>query len=325
MELDKIDRKILYELDSNCRKSLNSIAKNLRISRNVALYRLNRLKKEGIIKGAFTEINNVSLGYHSFRIFIKTGNFAKGQEERMIKFILSQKNLIWLSRVLGKWDLDLVYMTKDVFEFDTFREELFLRFNSILEKTHISLLTQIYHYPKDYLINKERKIIKKKVFDPTIQHIIDKKDEDLLYIISKNADVGLVDLASKLKLSVNTVKKRMKELEKKKIILGYRLLIDTKKLGYTYYKLHINLRNYTESDVKKLRNFLESKNYIIYTDHYISGEDFEIELHLKKEQEYLEFMDELKEKFGKIIKEHFLIRFYKEYFFRYLPEMPPKK
>jgi len=320
MKLDLIDRKLLYELDQNCRKSLNVVAKKLRIGRNVALYRLNRLKKLGIIKGTFTEINNVALGYYSFRIFLKLGNFTKNKKEQLINFILHQKNTTFLSEVLGKYDLDLVYTTKNIFKFNDFNKELKIKFNDILEQNHISLLTQIHHYAKDYLIDKKRSHVEIKIYDPTIQIQLDIKDEAILYAIAKNASQGILELSNKLKLSINTIKKRMKNLEKNNIILGYRLFIDTNKLGYFYYKLHINLRHYQKDHIERLRKFLESKNFIIYTDHYIGGEDFEIELHLKTEKEYLYFIDELNEKFGKIIKDHFVLKFHKEYIFRYLPE-----
>ena len=100
-KLDKTDMKLLYELDQDCRKSLNSIAKKLRISRNKALYRLDRLKSQGIIKGTFTEVNTLALGYYSFRFFIRLGNCSKAAEQRLIRFILSTRKLMWFFKVLG--------------------------------------------------------------------------------------------------------------------------------------------------------------------------------------------------------------------------------
>ena len=52
MNLDLIDRKLLYFLDINARQNIATLAKKLHIGRNVALYRINRLKEEGIILGS---------------------------------------------------------------------------------------------------------------------------------------------------------------------------------------------------------------------------------------------------------------------------------
>ena len=53
MNIDKTDRKILYELDLNARKPHSQIAKKLRINRSIVSYRINEMKKKGIIKGTF--------------------------------------------------------------------------------------------------------------------------------------------------------------------------------------------------------------------------------------------------------------------------------
>ena len=319
-KIDKTDMKLLYELDQNCRQSLSSVAKKLRISRNRALYRLNRLKEKGIIKGTFTEINVLAMGYYSFRFFIRLGNCSKAAENRLIKFILSTRKLMWFFKVLGNWNLDIVYATKDIFEFEAFRKELMLRFNKIIAGTHTSILTQIYHYPKDYLIGRARRPGKRKILNPNMKPSLDEKDELLLRLLADKADTSILELAKKAGLSINTVKKRLRDMEKSDIILGYRLFIDTNKLGYNYYKLHLNLKNYAEDDVMRFRAFLESKNFVTYTDHYIQGEDYEIEMHLKGEKEYLAFLDELKENFGRIIGNQFVIKFYEELVYKYLPE-----
>ena len=83
MNIDKTDRKILYELDLNARKPHSQIAKKLRINRSIVSYRINEMKKKGIIKGTFLELNNQLLGYYNVRLFIKFSN-AKLDEIRCV-------------------------------------------------------------------------------------------------------------------------------------------------------------------------------------------------------------------------------------------------
>ncbi len=319
MELDLIDRKLLYFLDLNARESLSSVAKRLKIGRNVALYRLNKLKESGIIKGAFAEINNTALGYFSFRIFLKIGNFSSSREKELLQFLTKKNELLWLSKVIGKWDIDLVIMYKSIQEFNFFEEELLLEFNDIIEEKQISILTSIFHFPRDYLISKERKNSNPTILKTDKKVEIDSKDEQLLVILTENAFINIVDISAKLKLSINTVKKKLKSLKNSGVILNYRLFIDTEELGYEYYKLHLSLKNYNKSDIQKLKSWLSSNANVIYIDHYINGEDFEIELHLKNESEYLSFYNELKNQFSNIIKGHFLLKFYDNMIYKYLP------
>lgn len=319
IKLDKRDKQIIYELDQNSRQPLAKIAKKLKLNRNVILYRVNRLKEVGVIKYAFAEINSIGLGYHSFRILMKLGNFTAKQKRDLTEYLLSQKKLIWFCSVIGPWDIDIVYTVKQVLDFESFRQELFLLFNSIIEDFKISLLSSIYVYPRDYLIDKKRTHVPKLQFG-LVDFVCDEKDMQILHLLTKDASQNILDLAKAVNLSINTVKKRLKALEKNNIILKYRLFIDTAKLGYIYYKLHLTLRNYKKEDLAAVRSFLESKNFVIYIDRYITAEDFEIELNFKTEDGYLAFIDELNENFGRIIKNHFVLRFHQEKLFRYLPE-----
>ena len=70
VEIDLKDRKILYELDLNCRQSNVQIGKKVGLSKEVVKYRITRMQDEGIITCFWTAINTLKLGYYCFRIYI---------------------------------------------------------------------------------------------------------------------------------------------------------------------------------------------------------------------------------------------------------------
>jgi hypothetical protein len=72
-------------------------------------------------------------------------------------------------------------------------------------------------------------------------------------------------------------------------------------------------------DVNKLQTFLEYKESVVFIDKSLGGDDLEVEIHLKSENEYASFLEELLNNFSAIIKDHFVIRFYEELVFRYMP------
>ena len=57
INLDLLDRKILYQLDLNARQSNAQIARKVKTSKEVVNYRLKRLEKENYILGYHTRIN----------------------------------------------------------------------------------------------------------------------------------------------------------------------------------------------------------------------------------------------------------------------------
>ena len=70
INLDFKDRKILYELDLNCRQSNTQIGKKVGLKKDVVSYRIKQMQDENIIINFWTAINTFKLGYHVYRIYI---------------------------------------------------------------------------------------------------------------------------------------------------------------------------------------------------------------------------------------------------------------
>lgn len=62
---------------------------------------------------------------------------------------------------------------------------------------------------------------------------IDEKDNIILGMLEKNARTNFTKIAKVLKISETAIRKRVKKLEEKEIIFGYKAKIDYKKLGYS--------------------------------------------------------------------------------------------
>lgn len=317
--LDLIDRKLLFQLDQNCRQSVNKIAKKIGIHRNVALYRIKKLEKENIIRGYFTEVNTRALGLLTFRTFIKFANSTVAKEEELVKFLQNTKEIIWLFRVSGKWDLDFVFVGKNPEEYDSFFRKLRAKFNEIIDLHETALMTQLFKYPKNYFIDNKSKSFAEKTFSSkTVE--IDNIDRQLLQLLSNNANMKLIQIAEKIGMTVNTVKERIKKLKNNGIIIGFRPFIDTGKTNYNYYRIHINLKHYNQSDYMKIKEYIGAQPEVIYIVQYIQGADIEVELHCKGEKDLQRLINEIKNAFGDNIQEIYFLKFYNEYVYKYLPE-----
>tara|TARA_B100001173_G_scaffold266270_1_gene241712 strand:- start:39 stop:476 length:438 start_codon:yes stop_codon:yes gene_type:complete len=84
--------------------------------------------------------------------------------------------------------------------------------------------------------------------------MIDKIDEEILKLLSKNGRIKLSDLAKKVNLSISPCQARIKKLENKKYILGYHARINLEQLA----KAHIAFVQVVLSDTRA--NALESFN-----------------------------------------------------------------
>ena len=81
IKLDLTDRKILAELDKNCRIHNSILAKKVHKSREAVKYRIQQLQKNGILTGFITSINPNKLGFYMFKVYLKLENIPNQREK----------------------------------------------------------------------------------------------------------------------------------------------------------------------------------------------------------------------------------------------------
>jgi DNA-binding Lrp family transcriptional regulator len=121
-----------------------------------------------------------------------------------------------------------------------------------------------------------------------------------------------------MKMTATGVKYKLKNLEKNKVIVAYKLLLDTSKLGYTYYKIDLDLEDM--SIIPSLHQFILQHPNILYRDVAVGGSDFEFDGEFPSQEAFYIFMDELKAQFPRKIRSYWYYKALKIYHFSYFPE-----
>ncbi|MEK6918223.1 MAG: Lrp/AsnC family transcriptional regulator [Nanoarchaeota archaeon] len=312
-ELKSIDRKILFELDSNSRQSFRTISKKVGLSKDAVIYRINKLKEEGIIKGYQTILDLGKLGFISFRLYLKFQNTTPKKEEEIIEFLKRQKNISWIVSIEGEYDLGLWFLCKKNKEMDLFWKELLKKYRDYIEKKWLTIPTNVIYYSRNYLLEDNNQKIEEFNFISDLEVKIDDVDLELLKVISSNARLPVLDISKIIKLNPKTVMSRLKRLEKEKIIIGYRSVFDIDMLGYQYFKIHFNLHNLTSENEKKLKNYIKENENIIFNNEILGGDDLEIEIQVRSLQDLRKQIDEIKKNFSGIIRNYKYMNFYKEH------------
>lgn len=312
MSLNKMDRHILYELDVNARQPLNSIAKKLKINKDTLKYRIKRMEDENIILGYQTFVNHGKLGFFGTRFNLKLQNTTPEIEEDIIKTIKDDLKVGFFVSVEGNIDYSIWVVTKSIQELNEFWQKLQEKFQQYLQEVKIGIYTRIDHYPRSSLIDKNN-TVSFPFYTVDSPEKINNMELNLLKLISKNARMTILELARQLKITPKTAASKIKSLEKHGIISGYSVILNVEKLGYQYYKLHIDLQNTTPQLLRKWNQFLLMHPYVTYRDYVIGGNSTEIEMQLPGEKELRNFIDEMKREFSPIIRQHEVLFFYKEH------------
>ena len=324
-DLDLKDRKILYQLDLNCRQSNAQIGKKVGLSKQVVDYRIKRMEQEGIITGYWTAINTLKLGYYCFRIYINFLNVSSDLKNEIIQYFMNYKNIWAILTAKVPIDFDAVLWVDDMYDFNQFWNKTLDKYGNYFEKYSVSIVSQVIVLKNTYLILDENK---KSDYDRDFYITscrgekvkIDETDYQLLNEIALNARILLVELAKKLGCSSQTILYKINNLMKKDIIQAFRVVIDTTKLGLQNCAIEVYLKDYKKRI--EIINYVKSIPYVFdIIDMQVGWCDFNFEVMVPNIDKLNKITDELERKFpGSIRKTQFWMSkvVHKE---RWLPEM----
>jgi len=120
--MDKIDRLLVGLIQKNARIPLKQLAKNVFLSSPAVSARLEKLEKEGVIKGYMAVIDPVKLGYH-ITAFINLEMSPK-QKSTFYPFISACPNVIECCCVTGNYSMLIKVAFPSTMELDRFIGQL---------------------------------------------------------------------------------------------------------------------------------------------------------------------------------------------------------
>tara|TARA_Y100000310_G_scaffold242934_2_gene247242 strand:- start:2042 stop:2971 length:930 start_codon:yes stop_codon:yes gene_type:complete len=247
--MDKIDLKIFKELDSNPKLPLTQLAKKCRISQQVADYRMKRMLGTEVIQKFGTIVNLKSVGLEQYRIFFMLD--SKFRNDEIFGYLKKEKGVYWAARVGGRYDLMVVLFVSDLAEHDNFIDKFNTKFEGIVKDFSSNYAKEHWLFRHKYA-NEDFKAFKSTCNDPTQE--IDELDRYILQQIKDNCRLSSVEIAAKKKISYKTVLNRIKSLEERKIILGYRLFVKSKK--HKPFGVLVSFQNYSTMQERKLMAYL---------------------------------------------------------------------
>jgi len=320
--IDLKDRKILYELDLNCRQSNTQVGKKVGLKKDVVTYRIKQMEQAGIINGYWTEINTLNLGYDVYRLYINFQDTNTAIKKEIIDYFAQCKDAWAVLSVKGPIDLDIMMWVGDSQKFQTYWNNTLDKYGKYFLKNTISILTGGIGFKKSYLLpetdqGSDRKYFVLRKFGKTIN--IDEIDYQILNELSTNARISLIDLASKLNCSSQTVKYRIKNLIEKGIILALRVNINSDKIGLKNSTIDIYLKDYTKK--KKILDYIEKLPNVEYIVESTGWCDIQLEIWVKDVEQIMQVIDDIDSRFPDTIRKQDFWMTKKYHRLRMIPEM----
>ncbi len=317
--LDLKDRKILYELDKNCRQSCPQIAKKVKLSSEVVNYRIKRFEDEGIITQYQVCIDLSKLGLTQFKILLSFQHLKSEDINKIIEEMKKDKKVLWVISCKGDWDLSVAGEVKSLSEVEAFKNNILSLFEGYVEKKSISICTEAEVYQRDYLLEQKANFDRtKKLVTSSPSEEIEDLDLKIIKELGKNARSSIVEIAEELGTTPRIVDYKIKSLIKRGIITGFRIAINYGKLGIKFYKTFFYLDSPKEKRLKELNLFLASNKNVVHNLKVLSNWDLEPEFETFSEEEFNSILKRIKDEFSDIIKKVEVITISKEHKFTYI-------
>lgn len=323
VKIDLKDRKILYELDLNCRQSNTQIGKKVGLKKDVVSYRIKKMEEEDIITGYWTNIDSYRFGYQVYRYYIIFQNASSTQKNEIIQKLVNYKNTWVVGAIKGIYDIVAVIWVKSIPKFYLFWDDFNEKYGDYFLEKIFSVYLQADVYPLSYLLLDDFPRSDRDEYLQTNgcgeQIEIDNVDYKLLNIIAGNARIPLIELADNLGCSSQSVNYRIKNLMKKGVIQGFHIGINIKKLGFEHFKVDIWLKELSKRN--KMWKFLRYNPYVTFINTSAGYADLEIEFNIENSDKLIDAIEDVSSKFPGAIRKYTYFSSSKSYKLRCLPEM----
>jgi len=297
--LDRIDRKLLRELDLNSRQTYSQLAKKLRLGSDLIEYRVEKYKSQGLIGKFSALVDPFSMGWWVVKNYLKIISDSK-KYEKLLVFLKAQQNTYWLAELNGRSDLIYSFYASSSRDCSIYSRKLAALFGEIFLEHDVCIPTRIVRFNKKYLST-----------GPSVTFIqdgakeikdLDAIDALLIKQLYENARITAVELADITKLSPATVRSRIEALEKTGVILGYRLQLNYDQESLLLFKLLLQFSDYSAKLEIEFFEFCKSHPNVTCYISQIGKYPVEIEVEVGSYRGMNNFIEEFRLRFDRGIR-----------------------
>lgn len=304
--LDKIDKKILKLLESNSKIPVKQIAKEVRVSREVAAYRIKNLENKKIIKKFIAKINQSIFSGGAASVCIKLNYIDENRKNDIEKFFQEQRNINWFAELAGRYDYTLTIFFKNTNDMGNAIDEINIFLGKDLISTSFSIYLKEYKFSRTQILEVNKNLSVNDSLNTEIEfsHLkineykLDNNDLKIIKELSINSKQTFKEIGNKINLNDETIRQKIKKLENNKIVLGYTIVLDAYLCGFEGYYINIKLDNYTSVVEKTIKKEILTNPNISFAAKMTGNYNLVLGMYAKDRREFKTILDNIKKVFN---------------------------
>ncbi len=325
-KITKKDILILGKLEENARMSLKQIGKAVQLSPEGVAYRINRMERSGHILRYHTLIAYSKVGLFKYKLYLRLKAPSSQIVEGICQYFYNHKKTEWVAHCNGRWDIIVGFIVSTPVEFANEIENFFENHHEhVLEKA-VTQTLYLVHLPRASITEYDRKpsIVYQTTMDAPSR--IDALDRKILQAVANNARLPVWHLAKLVKSTQRRVAYRLHRLEKEGLILAYRVHLDHKRFGRTFYKLSLYLKSMNKKNLEDFVRFCGQLPNVVWPQQVLGSWDFEVDLDAPDDESVYNIISKIHENFPEAVLDHEQSSQIKEYKLDLFPgAIPPIK
>lgn len=306
----------------NAREKLKTLSGMLKKSPQRLKYSLKKLEKEGVLNTAHCVFDYSYFGLILFRVYFKGGYIGERDKGAIIERLSSNPYVVSIYELSGEFDLAIEIESKNPSRFNKELKDvadLIPTLNNY--KVLLNIVTHI--YPKRYLA-KELDSLPWEDTEIIVggdREVQDFSANEMLVMKSllQHPKMRFTRLAKDASLNVKTLMGDIRNLRDKRIIKGFRYLVDYSRLGISKYRLFLKLHNMSKERDSQLLSYLKETKEIVQVNKTVGDWDMEIDIEAFDPTLIRRIINHLREEFKEVIQSFNLIEFMKYHKKNYLP------
>ena len=131
---------------------------------------------------------------------------------------------------------------------------------------------------------------------------VDNLDKKILELLAPNSRITTLEIAQKLNSTVTTINSRIKKLVNTGVIVHYSINIDWQKIGYSWYKADIVLKD--PEKMQKIADYVQNNPNLLFRVASLGYVDLELTFILNNANQLHQVIGDLSSKFPDTIKNY---------------------
>jgi Lrp/AsnC family transcriptional regulator, leucine-responsive regulatory protein len=296
------EKKIISYLDLNARIPYSLIGKRLKKSQQQVSFIVERLKKREIIKNFYTMIDYSKLDLLNFRVYFKVSYVNEKKLNEFNDYLISDSHTSWVCLCGGKYDVICTFFAKNVSQFNKHLRGIIEKFPEQINDFSVLTTIVLRNFGRKYLSHSLRNNDEYFVGGDRDPEVLDEIDHTILKELSVNARKSSVEISNELSVTPKTIINRIKNLEDKEIILGYKPLLNLSNINYHASLILIKFHNISSKLENELINYLKIHPNVFSLVKTIGEWDIEITIEAQDAKQIRKIEVEIRQKFALLIQ-----------------------